>query len=258
MPIEKTTPTTLKNAGGTYVVIPSSTIEAIQSPQALAILIYLLDRPPNWIIRRDHIRRRFKIGKEGYAKALKELAAIGLAWREHERNEEGQITGTQLCVSAAPRTTPNATKPTRTTESPENRTVGEIASTESPDCRTVGKTGHLHRTELTNTHDKVGPAEEKAGPRRLKNEWYPSEKTLQQAIDIGYQFDDIDHIINEFRIYWIGQEKRRKEAGWNKTFLNRLHALHNQQQGKGSYGKRSGSQVIADDLTAMLRQQGAL
>lgn len=233
MPIQKATATTLKHIGGTYVVIPSTTIALIQDPHALAILVYLMDRPNDWIIYREHIKKRFSIGKDRYEKAMRELKALGLVWRQYERNDKGHITNTTLCIQA------------QTTVQPENPSDGK---TERPETPSDGKTDHLNITESITQNISDVPAEQKAGPRRLPEDWFPSDKTLQRAVDLGYRFNNTGYVIREFKDYWITSGKRKKD--WSRTFMNHLKITwERQQNGSNRYGKpKTASQILADDL----------
>lgn len=246
MPIEKSTLTTLRHEGGTFVIIPSDTIAALETPEALAILVYLMDRPKDWIIRRDQICERFTISRERYAKAFRELLGKGLAWKEYQRNEQGHITHTTLCISATL---------IANTGKPENPTTGkhrQSVNTDGRETPSVGESGHLHNTDLLHNTDTDGPAEKTAGPRRLPEDWQPSEKVLQRAIALGYQFPNFPTVISEFKDYWINDGRRRKD--WDGTFINRLKALNDQQTTRGTqYGKkRTPSELLANDLQASL------
>ena len=103
MPISKTPTVSLRRFGGTYAVIPSATIDIIKSPDALAILVWLLDRSDDWIIRREHLRTRFGLGRDRYDNAMSELKDLGLAWWEFQRDPgTGQITDKILNVGDVP------------------------------------------------------------------------------------------------------------------------------------------------------------
>lgn len=246
MPIEKTTPTKLQRRGDTYVTLPSSTIALIQNPEALAILAFLLDRPSDWIIRRDHIRERFNLGRDRYERAMRELHGLGLAWKEQDRNENGHITNTSLCVSAIP-----------ANDSPyiqKNRNTVKTATRENPK---LGKSDHLHSTDLF-TQNISPQGEAKPGPRQLDPGWLPSDELLQRAVDLGYSFPNFDDLVREFRDYWISTKKRKGLPGWDRTFMNRLKAEFNRQQTGGyTHGKKqTASQLLAEDLNKTL-QAGA-
>jgi len=55
MPIEKATPTILRKTDIDYDIIPRKTINSITNPDALAIWVYLISRPPNWTVRKTDI-----------------------------------------------------------------------------------------------------------------------------------------------------------------------------------------------------------
>lgn len=237
MPIQKATATTLKHVGGTYVVIPSATIALISNPESLAILAFLLDLPPEWLIRRDHIRERFGLGRDRYDKAMTELKALGMVWRVQQRDKQGRITASELCISAVP--------VKQHSQRPENPQCGKTRRSENP---AAGQTDHLYITQSIKQNIPDVPAVKKAGPRRIPNDWQPSEQLLQRAVDLGYQFPDFKFIVMEFKDYWITSTGRKKD--WDRTFMNHLKITwERQQNGSNRHGKpKTASQILADDL----------
>jgi hypothetical protein len=175
MPIDKAAPARVQREGETYAVIPSSTLAAIRSPDAIAILAYLLDRPADWQIRRADLCERWQIGRDRYDRAMRELRALGLVWDTHSRGADGRVAGRTLHVKAV------IGAPGRATEHTENQQVGKSApdqgetagqagaepetmpeqpetrgaenrthATEPTEKPTFGETDLLHITELTN------------------------------------------------------------------------------------------------------------
>ena len=171
--IFKQTPGKLQRNGDTFAVVPSSTLEKVRNPISLAILIYLLDRPNDWVVRRADIMKRFGIGRDRYDAATKELRDLGLYWNEQVRNPAGKIIENKIFVSATPvkpecRKTdnPDSRQPVSARKSdlpdcgknhnPENPHCGKSHQPEKPHC---GKTDHLHNTELLHKTDNLHSSE---------------------------------------------------------------------------------------------------
>ena len=100
MAIHKETPTRMHKRGETYVTIPSSTIAAIKNANALGILAYLLDKPPNWIPRKNDICNQLDIGPAAWKKATTHLTELGLYLVMDVRGENGQFVDKIVSVSA--------------------------------------------------------------------------------------------------------------------------------------------------------------
>lgn len=103
MAVHKGSAARLSKSGETYVTFPSSTLQLIQNPVALAILAYLLDQSEDWEIWRGHLMTRFALGRDRYDKAMKHLRDLGLCWTEYKRGPGGKILSRHICVSASPR-----------------------------------------------------------------------------------------------------------------------------------------------------------
>lgn len=138
MSVEKAT----LSKSDTFVVAPSESIKLITDPVALAIWIYLLDRPDNWIIRTTQLKDRFEIGRDRVRKALTHLLNVGLLERKYLQDESGKMQGTDVIVHAIHR-------------GPENQASGstEGLKNRGPENPTVGKSGPLNNTKSLNNTD---------------------------------------------------------------------------------------------------------
>ena len=253
MTIQKATITTLHHTGETYTVVPSSTINMIKNPDAIAILVYLLDRPTDWTVRREDIRRRFGLGRDRHDNAMRELKELGLAWRDCDRNELGHITEWKLCVSASPRATQDYQKP-------KNPRDGKPDMLDKP---TGGETDHLHTTDLLHITErsKDGPAidaDPDEGPRKLRPDFQPTPETIKRAQQLGYLTDNPAQDLAEFIDYFAngnGSRKRRKPSGWQTSFVNWLRRTVTQQNTKGNTYRKppTASDILAADLERALQ-----
>ena len=102
MAIQKESASTLRKCGGTYVVLPSESMQLIKDPVSLAVWAYLLNKPDNWIVRNAEIQDRFGIGRDRTTQALGHLRDIGLVWDEYSRDASGRVLGRNLVCSSKP------------------------------------------------------------------------------------------------------------------------------------------------------------
>jgi len=111
-----------------YEMVSRDVVQSIQCPVALAIYVYLLTMPDNWVPRREQVIDHFKgLGRDRYSAAMKELREKGLVWIAETRNELGHVVDRVMVVEALPRDQPKVGKPT------------------SGNIPTLGKSGHLKR-----------------------------------------------------------------------------------------------------------------
>ena len=83
-----------------FEIVSRDVVQRIKSPDALALWVYLLTLPPDWIPRREQLRERWELGKDRYAKAMQELRAMGLVWDAIVRDGQGRIIEKIMTVQA--------------------------------------------------------------------------------------------------------------------------------------------------------------
>ena len=183
MPVQKETPSSIRHFGDTFAVIPSSTIELIRNPDALAMLVWLLDRSADWVIRRENLRSRFGLGRDRYDRAMNELKDLGLAWWHYERDPEtGRIIDTVLNIGAVP------------LESVLPK-VGKPAIRETP---VTGKTDHLPNTDLLPNTDGIRGWDDWVAYRKeIRKKMSPATIKKQVAMLEKYSPEDQFLIINQ-------------------------------------------------------------
>ena len=183
MPVKKTTISNIRHFGGTYAVIPSSTINLIQNPDSLAMLVWLLDRSEDWVVRREHLRTRFSLGRARYDNAMRELKDLGLAWWHEERDPAtGQIIDRVLNVGDVPLESvlPKVGKPT----------IGETP--------TVGKSDHLPSTDILPNTDGIRGWQEWVDYRKeIKKKMTPSTVNKQVKFLSGRTAQEQQAIIDQ-------------------------------------------------------------
>ena len=74
-----------------YEMLSRETITSIENPVALAVWVHLVAKPQDWVVRRNEIKERFKIGDIAYKKAIDELKSLGLFVVERVRDDKGHI-----------------------------------------------------------------------------------------------------------------------------------------------------------------------
>lgn len=230
MPISKTAISNIRHFGGTYAVIPSSTINLIQNPDSLAMLVWLLDRSEDWIVRRDHLRTRFGLGRDRYDNAMRHLKDLGLVWWHAERDPEtGRIIDRVLNVGDVP------------LESVLPK-VGKPTIRETP---LGGESDHLPSTDTLPSTDIVSKGRFVIPTLSALLE-YAKEK----------QYTNFDHE-SFFDFYqskgWMVGKNKMKDwkaavRNWNKRKSNANTTRHTKQH--NNKGRVSGG-----DITRQLREQ---
>jgi len=83
-----------------FEMVSRDVVHKIQLPEALAIWVYLITLPPNWVPRREQLRERFDLGRDRYGSAMKELRDLGLVWDAIVRDGQGKIVEKVMTVQA--------------------------------------------------------------------------------------------------------------------------------------------------------------
>ena len=124
MPVNKVDGEMLRKNRVAYEVVPRDVVQQVKNPDALAIWIYLLTKPDNWVVRRTDIRRHFGLGMDRYSNAMRELREMGLVVSAAiSDGKTGQLQGKVIWVNAC------------VTEVPENPNVGKNRTSGFPECR---------------------------------------------------------------------------------------------------------------------------
>jgi len=108
-----------------FEMVSRDVVHSIQLPEALAIWVYLMTLPPNWVPRREQLRERFDLGRDRYGAAMKELRDLGLVWDAIIRDGQGKIIEKVMTVQAlldSQRPSLCAGKPTSRVNQPEGET----------------------------------------------------------------------------------------------------------------------------------------
>lgn len=245
MPINKALPTHLSQTGDTYIVFPSATADALKSTEAIAILAYLLDRPPNWVVRRKTIMDRFDLGRHRYDKGMQELRSRGLVWTTYTRGDTGLITATIINVRG---TIPaQHTTESRTTSNTDDNRKSDHPKDGSPDL--LNSTDYLNMTDSLIGTPKRKPAKAKKPVKRkhlIPEGWQPSLAIVQRLIKDGIQLENSEHTIAAFTA-WAELEKREYKD-WDLTFFN--HCLRTQRYEGITNGKQAGRKETGAEAQA--------
>lgn len=100
--IKKESATKLRQGGEKYTVMPSKTISHVTCSDSLALLVYLLDKSENWIVRHADIRNKFTWGQKRCQNAINKLKLFGLLETVDVRNDKGHLLGKEIIVYSSP------------------------------------------------------------------------------------------------------------------------------------------------------------
>jgi len=154
VPINKIDGSILRKTKIPYEIIPRQTVELIRNPDALAIWLYLMTRPQDWVIRKTDIMRRFSLGEMRYSTARKELDNLGLLVQASVRDPiTGRMQGKLTWIYAQK----------DSTDTPDNRHVGNHRSTGLPGTREIS----IHTESQINTENQTNTTESKV-PKKKK------------------------------------------------------------------------------------------
>lgn len=113
------------------------------SADALGALVYLLSRPDDWVIHREQLMSRFKIGRDKFQSIFRELSVLGYARLESVSDaESGHLAGKRWVIIEEPDACDRET---------ENPSLGDAADervSRQSAKPTVGKPGHIINTDL--------------------------------------------------------------------------------------------------------------
>jgi hypothetical protein len=88
---------------GNFTIIQNAILEDTRlGAVALAVLLYLLHRPPDWRVRYVEVMARLHIGREAFRRGWNELIAAGYVTTRQGRREDGRIGEFEIYVSDVP------------------------------------------------------------------------------------------------------------------------------------------------------------
>jgi len=102
MPIKYVTATAIRARGDGYTAFPTHILQRIDHLDALAVYVYLVSKPEDWIVRPNQVRKHFGFGVDRYQKAMRELRNIGLARDAYPQDGNGKQKGRQIIISSYP------------------------------------------------------------------------------------------------------------------------------------------------------------
>lgn len=134
--------------------------DARLSFKAKGILVYLLSKPDNWIVRVEDLAKRSREKKPAIQTGLQELKECGYATLETIRNERGHVTGKEWVVREKPIGVQMEMSFSRQAE---NLAVGAQPTTHLTDVgknrlsvkTDVGKSAHIVKTDYSVKTDNI-------------------------------------------------------------------------------------------------------
>ena len=78
------------NLEAPWFAVSRALAQADISPEALGVLIYLLSKPPHWVIQTKEVETHFKIGRDQRRRIFQEAERLGYVQREQVRGLDGQ------------------------------------------------------------------------------------------------------------------------------------------------------------------------
>lgn len=130
MSVEKFNPS-ISGESIPYVQANTHVIQNIDNLEALAVWIYLLTLPKDWLVMKSHIKKHFGIGDDKIKRIFAYLKRCGLIEYVRERDEKGKLRKSEIKVLNGTRFI-NPKKPTGVKTTPlENHTCGKHPTTKN-------------------------------------------------------------------------------------------------------------------------------
>ena len=177
MPIKKTSPGQMTDCGKTYVAAPSETIALLTpSPDAMAIWLYLMDKPANWVPRQTEVKNALCLSRRRYRQAMQFMRDVGLIEEEIQRNDQGHITDNIMTVFAIKPRVPESVL----SDAPR------VPVTGAPVLPTVGESAPINSTDYINSTDvkygkKISVVEKDKKPSEMQNK-STRHRTLEEDL----------------------------------------------------------------------------
>jgi hypothetical protein len=134
MPVEKLDGARLRHDRVPFEIVPRDVIQSIPNPDALAIWVYLLTKPTNWVVRKTEIMEHFSIGRDRYAAAMRYLRDEKLVVHTHIKDETGSFMGSCMWVYGF---------------KPEDTGFGDVRNLEAPENYTLKEQESLLKNKRT-------------------------------------------------------------------------------------------------------------
>ena len=94
-----------------YEMVSRQVAQSVENPTALAIWLYQLTKPENWVVRRTDIKNHFGIGDVSYKNAVDDLERLGLYHKQTIKTENGRFADTLINIYSLPKINPIADNP---------------------------------------------------------------------------------------------------------------------------------------------------
>jgi hypothetical protein len=122
------------------------------TPEALGVLLYLMSKPDDWIVRPSQLQKRFSTGRDKMRNILSLLEDIGYIRRERVRSEQtGLFASTEYVVSDTPDTTSNGIPRPENPSVDDPRPENPSPENPSPENPTLLRLDDLPRLECSNS-----------------------------------------------------------------------------------------------------------
>jgi hypothetical protein len=181
-----------------FTRIGNEVIESGISVDALGMMLYLMSKPDNWVIRVTHIEKHFKIGRTKRRRIFAELRAAGFLRTVFNIDNEG---GSLFILSDYK-------------ELPE----GQVTDLPAQKAESQVSKGSSKPTPIVTTDNKkivttdISPPKKKRG-RVCPEDWMPSE-TQVDALRKLHPSMDLNEALDEMKCH----EYAKPKSHWNLAF----------------------------------------
>ena len=102
MPIEKVDGVILRKLDLGFDIIPRQVIDSLETSDQIAMYTLLMTRPNNWVIRKEWVKDRLKIGEDRYRAARQKLEDLDIWTVAKISGEDGKMQGSVIWFNPLP------------------------------------------------------------------------------------------------------------------------------------------------------------
>lgn len=231
-----------------YTMIPNSLARSADlPPRAKTVYLYLKTHREGWEISTQRIADALGMGKDTVVKAVQDLVDAGYVRRSQVRGEGGTFTTWEYEVLSWPITVDQksdhgenqALENTTSGKSrPHKKTIPSKKTIFEEDPPVVPQEGDAPKTDPAASKTVGSTSSRKKPRRRLTDDWEP-RPDIRESLAVECPTVDQDHELNQFRDYFIAND--RTSTDWNLNYRRWIRTENKRNRGRASKPQKADS-----------------
>ena len=202
-----------------YEMVSRQVAQSVENPTALAIWLYLLTKPENWVVRRTDIKTHFGIGDVSYKNAVDDLERLGLYHKQTIKTENGRFADTLINIYSLPKINPIADNP--------NSDEPEAGEPVFPSVR-IPVSGPLKENEIPKEDEIIiyeGKSVDKSPVKQSKRFTPPvnhevTNYMVERGLQIPASMDEAEKFCDYYEtVGWVVGKSGKKMKSWKWLLL---------------------------------------